>query len=120
MLNNKSAYTRKMQEAGVCDARGAAFAATAVTLPRGEYGMCMLGVNGSVLSIYDTDMTARVGELLYSIPLKAAEELKVSESRFAETVKGYSLRFTYDGFTYTFKNCYQHKQALDVIRSEAR
>ncbi len=109
-----------MIEAGVCDQRGAAFCATAVKLPSGAFGMVLLGVKGSVLSIYDTDMRNNVGDHLYSIDLKKISDLKINDNFFAEMFKGYGLRFVYDGFTYTFKNCCTQKAQLAVIRSEAK
>lgn len=120
MQSNQEKYAQKMCAAGVCDERGAAFCATAVKLPNGAFGMCLLGVKGNELSIYDTDMKSNAGELLYVIPLKDVSGLTINEGFLAELLKGCSLKFTYQGFTYTFKNCWQQKQALAVIRTEAQ
>ncbi len=118
MASAKEKYAQKMIAAGVCDERGAAFAATAVELPDGSFGMCLLGVRGNELQIYETDMRNNIGEKLYAIPLR--EVSGVSVNRFlGELLKGYSLRFTYNGFVYTFKNCFQQKDALAVIQKEA-
>ncbi len=117
---SKEAYAKKMMDAGVCDERGAAFCADAVALPDGSYGLCLLGVVGNELSIYDTDMKSTVGEKLYTIPLKNVTDLTVSNGFLGELLKGYSFRFTYEGFTYTFKSCCQQKAHLAVIRNEAQ
>lgn len=118
-MTNKENFAQKMISAGVCDERGAAFCATAVKLPDGSFGMCLLGVKGNELSIYDTDMKSSMGKLLYTIPLKQVTGLEITSGLLAEIFKGFSFRFTYDGFVYKFKNCAQQKEALSVIRSEA-
>ncbi len=116
----KEAFAKKMMEAGVCDERGAAFCATAVKMPNGSFGMCLLGVVGNELSIYETDMKSSVGQKVYIISLKNVTDLTVTNGFFGELFKGYSFRFTYEGFTYTFKNCWQQKAQLAVIQSEAK
>ncbi len=117
---SKEAFAKKMMDAGVCDERGAAFCATAVKLPDGSFGMCLLGVVGNNLNIYDTDMKTNVGQKLYTIPLKDVTDLTVTNGFLGELFKGYSFGFTYGGFDYTFKNCWQQKQQLAVIRSEVK
>ena len=119
-MTNKEKFAQKMMAAGVCDERGAAFCATAVKLPDGSFGMCLLGVKGNELSIYDTDMKSSVGKLLYTIPLKEVTDLTITGSLLQEIFKGYSFKFIHDGFAYKFKNCAQNKEALSVIRSEAQ
>lgn len=118
-MTNKEKFAQKMLAAGVCDERGAAFCATAVALPDGSFGMCLLGLAGSTLSIYDTDMKSSVGKLLYAIPLKEVTGLKVTGSLLKEIFTGYSFQFTHNGFQYKFKNCAQNKAALAAIASEA-
>ena len=113
-------FAQKMVDAGVCDERGAAFCATAVGLPDGQFGMVLMGVVGNDLSIYDTDMRSNVGERLYTIPLQKAENLQMAGSLLAEIFKCYSFKFTYDGFEWKFKNCAQQKEPLAVIQSEVK
>ena len=113
-------FSQKMLDAGVCDARGADFCATAVRLPDGQFGMVLMGVVGNELSIYDTDMKSNVGEHLYTIPLKKATDLQITNGLLAEVFKGYSFKFNYDGFEWKFKNCAQHKEQLEIIRHETR
>ena len=117
-MTNKEKFALRMQEAGVCDQRGAAFCATAAGLPDGSFGLCLLGVNGNELSIYDTDMKSNVGEKLYTIPLHGVTNVQINVGFMAELMKGFSFRFVYNGFTYTFKNCAQNKMALNIIRQE--
>lgn len=118
-MSAKENYAKKMHAAGVCDERGAAFCATIDRLPDGTFGMCLLGVKGNELSIYDTDMKSSVGELICTIPLREVSNLAITNGLLLEIFKGYSFRFDYNGFTYTFKNCAQQKASLAVIRSEA-
>lgn len=120
MQNRKDKYIRKYIDIGVCDERGAVFHATAVNLPGGEFGMCVLAVNGNVLTVYDTDSKKPVGAKMYTVPLKNAKDIMINDSFFSELIKGYSLKFIYDGATYKFKNAYSQKDALAVIRSEAK
>lgn len=119
-MTNKEKYALKMQEAGVCDERGAAFCATVTALPDGSFGMVLLGVKGNMLTIYDTDMKSTVGQVLYTISLAEVTDLQINSGILAELFKGFSFRFTYDGFTYKFKNCAQMKVQLEVIRSEVK
>lgn len=120
MSTNKEKFLQENIAKGVCDERGAVFCATAVRLPDGNFGMVTLGVKGNVLSIFDCNMKGIIGEALYSIPLKDVSDVKINDNFFAELIKGYSLRFTHNGFTYTFKNAAMQKNALAVIRSEAK
>lgn len=119
-MTNREKFACNMQEAGVCDERGAAFCATVTQLPDGAFGMVLLGVKGNMLTIYDTDMKTSVGDVLYTIPLAEVTDLQINSGLLAELLKGFSFRFTYDGFTYKFKNCAQMKAQLDVIRSEVK
>ena len=47
-MANQEKYAQQMQDAGVCDARGAALCATVKELPDGSFGMVLLGVKGNV------------------------------------------------------------------------
>ena len=118
-MSNLNKFAQKMFDAGVCDARGAAFCATAVKLPDGAFGMVLMGVVGNELSLYDTDMKSNVGEHLYTIPLKEVTDLQITSGMLAEIFKGYSFKFAYNGFEWKFKNCAQQKAQLEVIRREA-
>ena len=41
-MANQEKYAQQMQDAGVCDARGAALCATVKELPDGSFGMVLL------------------------------------------------------------------------------
>ena len=104
----------KLVSGGWCDERGAGFAANAELLPNGTYGLVLLCVKGAELDIYDTDMNTRPGSLLYRIPLKATEGLKVK----GLLIK--TLKFRYNGFEYCFKNLIGLNAQLAVIEEESR
>ena len=99
---------------GYCDNRGAGFCATATKLPKGEYGMVALCVNGSKLNLYDVDIKSNLGELLYEVELKQVDKLKIRAGIFSQV-----LKFEYEGFTYSFTNFVGVKPALKVIEEEA-
>lgn len=119
-MANSNKFNQKLYDLGVCDERGAAFCATAVGLPKGEFGMVMLGVVGNDLSIYDTNMRGDVGGHLYTVPLREVTELQINHGLLAEFFKGYSFKFRYDGFEWKFKNCAMKKAELAVIAEEAK
>lgn len=107
-MTNQEKYAQQMQNAGVCDARGAALCATVKELPDGSFGMVLLGVKGNDLLIYDTNMKSE--------PLKGVTDFSTT-SLMGEILKGYTFRFTSDGFTYSFKNC-RRQAFLDVLQQE--
>ena len=117
-MAEKVTYLQKMVVNGVCDDREAAFVATAAALPNGEFGMCIVSLNGNILSIYDTNMKSEVGNKLYSIALKNVTDFKMSNGFFGELLKGYSFCFTHRGFTYKFKNCFSQKRQIAIIAEE--
>lgn len=101
-MTNQEKYAQQMQDAGVCDARGAALCATVKELPDGSFGMVLLGVKGNDLLIYDTNMKSEPLKLMRTIPLKGVTDFSTT-SLMGEILKGYTFRFTSDGFTYSFK-----------------
>lgn len=109
-MANQEKYAQQMQDAGVCDARGAALCATVKELPDGSFGMVLLGVKGNDLLIYDTNMKSEPLKLMRTIPLKGVTDFSTT-SLMGEILKGYTFRFTSDGFTYSFKNC-RRKRSL--------
>ena len=50
------------------------------------------------------------------IPLKGVTDFSTT-SLMGEILKGYTFRFTSDGFTYSFKNC-RRQAFLDVLQQE--
>lgn len=108
-------YQDKLISEGYCDDRGAGFCATATKLPRGEYGVVALCVNGSKLNLYAVDIKSNIGELLYEVDLKRIENLKIRTSILSQV-----LKFEYDGFYYSFTNFLGVKPLLEVIEEESR
>lgn len=109
-----SKFQDKLIADGYCDNRGAGFCATATTLPKGEYGMVALCVNGNKLNLYDVDMKSNLGELLYEVDLKQVDKLKIKSGIFSQV-----LKFEYQGSSYSFTNFVGVKPALKVIEEEA-
>ena len=107
-------FQEKLITDGYCDSRGAGFCAIATKLPKGEYGMVALCVNGSKLNLFDVDMRSNIGELLYAVDLKQIENLKLRAGIFSQV-----LKFEYNGSTYSFTNFVGVKPALKVIEEEA-
>ena len=107
-------FQEKLISDGYCDSRGAGFCATATKLPKGEYGIVALCVNGSRLNLYDVDMKSNIGELLYEVDLKQIENLKIKPGIFSQV-----LKFEYEGSAYSFTNFVGVKPALKVIEEEA-
>jgi hypothetical protein len=107
-------FQEKLIADGYCDNRGAGFCATATHLPRGEYGMLALCVNGNYLNLYDVDMRSNLGELVYKVELKRIENLKIRAGILSQV-----LRFEYEGAVYSFTNFVGVKPALKVIEEEA-
>ena len=107
-------FQEKLMADGYCDNRGAGFCATATKLPKGEYGMVALCVNGNKLSLFDVDMKSNLGDLLYAVDLKQIENLKIRAGIFSQV-----LKFDYNGSTYSFTNFVGVKPALTVIEEEA-
>lgn len=107
-------FQEKLISDGYCDSRGAGFCATATTLPKGEYGMVALCVNGSILNLYDVDMKSNIGQLLYEVDLKQIKNLKIRAGILSQV-----LKFEYQGSTYSFTNFVGVKPALKVIEEEA-
>ena len=90
-----SKFQDKLIADGYCDNRGAGFCATAIKLPKGEYGMVALCVNGGKLNLYDVDMKSNLGELLYVVELKQIDKLKIKAGILSQV-----LTFEYKGSTY--------------------
>ncbi|MBE6596155.1 MAG: hypothetical protein E7641_00655 [Ruminococcaceae bacterium] len=107
-------FQEKLIADGYCDDRGAGFCATATKLPKGEYGIVALCVNGNKLNLFGVDMKSNIGKLLYVVNLKQIENLKIRTGLLSQV-----LKFDYDGYTYSFTNFVGVKPALNVIKEEA-
>ena len=117
-MANQEKYAQQMQDAGVCDARGAALCATVKALPDGSFGMVLLGVKGNDLLIYDTNMKSEPLKLMYTIPLKGVTDFSTT-SLMGEILKGYTFRFTSDGFTYSFRIAVVKRSLMSSNRKSA-
>ena len=75
-MTNQEKYAQQMQNAGVCDARGAALCATVKELPDGSFGMVLLGVKGNDLLIYDTNMKSGAAQADVHHPAQRRDRLQ--------------------------------------------
>ena len=107
-------FQDKLISDGYCDNRGAGFCATATKLPRGEYGIVALCVQGNALNLYDVDIRNNIGVLLYEVELNKVENLKIRAGIFSQM-----LSFSYKGASYSFTNFIGVKPMLKVIEEEA-
>ena len=97
---------------GIVDVRKLAGVANAKKLPNGEFGFCLMCLNGSNLNLYDTNFKQEVGPLMYSIDLKKVTNLKTSSFIFNSYIK-----FTYEGFDYKLVDC-AYKELYSAIENE--
>lgn len=97
---------------GLVDNRKLAGVANARKLPNGEFGFCLMCLNGSTLDLYDTNMKQEVGQLLYSVDLKKVTNLKTS----AFIMNSY-IKFNYEGFSFKLVDCV-HKELYKAIQQE--
>ena len=97
---------------GLVDNRKLAGVANARNLPNGEFGFCLMCLNGSTLDLYDTNMKQEVGELLYSVDLKKVTNLKTS----AFIMNSY-IKFNYEGFSFKLVDCV-HKELYKAIHQD--
>lgn len=110
-----SKFQEKLIADGYCDHRGAGFCATATALPKGDFGMVALCVNGNWLNLYDVDMKSNIGELAYKVELKRVENLEIKAGIFSQV-----LKFDYEGGHYSFTNFVGVKPALKAIEKETQ
>ena len=115
MQEKQEAYLKDLLIRGLVDNRKVAVLSNAKKLPNGEYGLCLLCLNGSQLSVYDTDFSQRVGPRLYEIDLKQVSDFKSSSFIFNRYMK-----FTYQGFRYALADFGDAKNFLAAIMSELK
>jgi len=106
-------YLNNLLLRGMVDTRKLAGVANAKKLPNGEFGFCLVCLNGSTLNLYDTNFKQEIGELLYSVELKKVTNLKTSSFIFNSYIK-----FTYEGFNYKLVDC-AYKELYEAIENEA-
>ena len=112
MNEKQEKYLNGLLIRGIVDARRLAGIANAKRLPNGEFGMCLMCLNGSTLNLYDTNLKQEVGPLLYSVDLKNVANLKTSSFIFNSYIK-----FTYEAFHYKLVDCV-HKELYSAIENE--
>lgn len=117
--NNKmSKYEQTLTKAkseNLIDERKVMVFSTAKTLPNGEYGLCLLCVNGNTLGIYDTDFNQNIGEMLYKITLSRISNIKNSSFIFNRY-----LKFEYEGCKYHLADFGDAKRFNEVILEESK
>lgn len=113
MQEKQEAYLKDLLIRGLVDSRKIAVCSNAKKLPGGEYGLCLLCLNGSELSVYDTDFHQNVGPRLYAIDLKQVSDVKSSSFIFNRYIK-----FTYQGFRYALADFGDAKNFIAALMSE--
>ena len=113
MNEKQEKYLNDLLLREIVDTRKLAGLANAKRLPNGEFGFCLMCLNGSTLNLYDTNFQQEVGELLYSVDLKKVTNLKMSTF-----VLNSYLKFTYEGFHYKLVDC-SYKALYQAIEKEA-
>jgi hypothetical protein len=86
----------------------------AKALSNGEYGLCLLCVNGNTLGIYDTDFNQNIGKMMYNITLNRIDNIKSSSF----VLKRY-LEFEYESKTYHFADFGDAKRIIVIIMEES-
>ena len=112
-MKKSNEYLNELSAKGLIDNRRLAGVANAKKLPNGEFGFCLMCLNGSTLNLYDTNFKQEVGDLLYSVDLKQVTNLKTSAFVFNSYI-----RFTYEGFDYKLVDC-AYKELYSAIEVEA-
>ncbi len=104
-------FLRNAHEKGLIDNREIAFAAD-ITCTNGNRGRAWFFLNGSVLSLHEFAGLADVGNLIEKIDLKDAQFIKGSSFALHPT-----LKFQYNGNTYSFQGFAQAKKVLEAVKS---
>lgn len=96
------------------DDRNALFFANAKKLPNGEFGLCLVCINGNTMGIYDTDFSQNIGEQIYKIELNGISNIKSSSFVFNRY-----LKFEYTGNKYYLADFGDAKRLIDVVMAES-
>lgn len=110
----RAAFLEQVHAKGFCDSREVAFGANADRLPNGAFGMVLLALRDNTLRICDLDIKSNIGPVLYTIPLAEVEQFRVGLG-----LVGRSLRFTWQGQMFSFKNMVGLKEQLELLAAEA-
>ena len=112
-MTKQEAFLSNLLDKGLVDVRKMAVVANAKALPSGEFGLCLLCLNHTTLSVYDTDFHQNIGEKLYAIDLQRLSNFKASSFVFNRYMK-----FTYNSFAYKFADFGNAKQFIEAVSSE--
>ena len=112
-MTKQEVFLSGLFEKGLVDQRKIAVVANAKSLPRGEFGLCLLCLKGSLLGVYDTNFKQDIGPLLYEIDLKNISALKGSSFVFNRY-----LKFTYNSFHYKFADFGNAKEFIAGVSAE--
>lgn len=104
----------EMVQAGLADERKIAVFSNAKSLPGGEFGLVLLGINHGVLTVSDTDFSQEIGKKLYEIPLDQISDFKASSF----VLRRYAM-FTYKGFRYHFADFGDARNFIEALNAEA-
>lgn len=114
-MDTYTAHLDKLFSEGVIDKRKMAVFSTAKGLPNGEFGLCLICLNGNLLNVYDTTSKWELKELMYSIELSKITQFKASSFVFNRYIK-----FCYQNFRYTFADFGNAKNFIAAIEDELK
>lgn len=86
-MSKQELFLAKVKSKNLSDDRNAVVVANAKKLPNGEYGLCLLSINGNILRISDTNFKQEIGSVLYEIPLNQISNVKASSFVFNRYLK---------------------------------
>lgn len=114
-MTKQEIFLNTLFDQGIVDERKMAVVANAKALPSGGFGLCLLCLKGSILSVYDTDFQQNLGAKLCEIDLRGISGLKASAFVFNRYMK-----FDYASFTYKFADFGNAKEFIAAISAEAQ
>ena len=103
----------ELLERGLVDNRKIVVFANAKNLPSGAYGLCILAVSSNTLTVFDTDFSQRIGDILYVIPLDQIKDIKASDFIFRRY-----LQFTYNDHRFHFADFGDARNFISAVISE--
>ena len=97
------------------DERKMAVIANAKALPNGSFGLCILCLNGHILTAFDTDFSQNLGGKICEIDLHGVAAFKSSSFVFNRYIK-----FEYNSFVYKFADFGNAKAFIDALSAEMK
>ena len=104
-----------LQSKNLVDDRKMAVIANAKSLPDGSFGLCILCMNGHILSAFDTDFSQNLGSQICQIDLHEVTGFKSSSFVFNRYIK-----FEFNAFTYKFADFGNAKAFIDALTSDMK